>query len=522
MNHIYSSLIKLPESSRALPVLLSFAGLLMGALYVVRLNADLNYDGEIYIAAAMKFADGMFREGLSIYPMPAYPFLIALIHTMLPDWVLAGRLISLISMTLLVIPLYLLAKGLFSRRAAFWSCIVFILLPESLAHSNSVLRDPSFFLFFTLATYFAQEAMQSNQFKHMLFCSIFGVLSTFFRVEGLLLFPVFFCFLIGAAVVNTRESKRYIILAFSWGVMCVILVAASLVTVMISGVEILNRYVELIFYYQRFIDLNFLESYHRIADQLQQISDSSAHRGIGQHVAETAKTFLPLLYMLSILQLLSATMLVPNLIPLGLGLAQTDYNIRQLLVLALTAGILLLAYAFFIRTEIMLKRYILMPSILLCPWIGFGIDKILNIVQKMPSPWSGTACIVLVVFLFPVTEFDKYFLNKDDLATRAGAWISRSPEFSNLKVVYNDQIVKFYADTGKGRKSNTNSLLHLDPTDTDFSKLFQFTMANKVDAIVIRGRGAGKAFSGEFPGYREIMKFSGGQKFVKVFLSENT
>ena len=147
MNRICRELTQIPESSRALPLLLMFSASLMGALFIVRWNADLNFDGEIYIAAARKYAAGMYREGLAIYPMPLYPYLISLMHKIIPNWVLAGRLISYFSMTLTVIPLYLLSKDLFNRRAAFWGCIAFSLLPETLLHSNSVMRDPPFFLF---------------------------------------------------------------------------------------------------------------------------------------------------------------------------------------------------------------------------------------------------------------------------------------------------------------------------------------------------------------------------------------
>ena len=99
MNRIFRELTHIPESSRALPLLLMFSAILMGALFIVRWNADLNFDGQIYISAARKYAAGMYREGLAIYAMPLYPYLISLIHKLIPNWVLAGRLISYFSMT---------------------------------------------------------------------------------------------------------------------------------------------------------------------------------------------------------------------------------------------------------------------------------------------------------------------------------------------------------------------------------------------------------------------------------------
>jgi len=105
-----------------------FSAMLMGALFTVRWNADLNFDGEIYISAARKCAAGMYRESLAIYAMPLYPYLISLIHRVIPNWILAGRLISYFSMTLTVIQLYLLSKDLFNRQAPFWGCVAFLLV----------------------------------------------------------------------------------------------------------------------------------------------------------------------------------------------------------------------------------------------------------------------------------------------------------------------------------------------------------------------------------------------------------
>jgi hypothetical protein len=64
-------------------------------------------------------------------------------------------------------------------------------------------------------------------------------------------------------------------------------------------------------------------------------------------------------------------------------------------------------------------------------------------------------------------------------------------------------------------------LLHLDPTDTDFSKLFQFAKANKADGIVVQGRGDGKGLPSTLTNYKEIKEFTQREKFIKIFLLDN-
>jgi hypothetical protein len=301
----------------------------------------------------------------------------------------------------------------------------------------------------------------------------------------------------------------------------VLLIAGLYGGVRSVGAEGLNRYFDWIIYYHGFKDLSFLENYHRIAGQLHQISESSAYRGIGQHVAETARIFLPFIYFLSMFQMLLATILVYNLVPLTWGFFRADYNVRQLLVLTLTAVLLALSYGFFIRMEIVLKRYMLMPSILLCPWVGFGIDKILTLVQRIPRSSLASACVVLVVFLYPVTEFDKFFKNRDDLASRAGSWIAKNQELNQLRLVYNDQIVKFHADLEGKIPGGATSLLHLDPSDKDFSKLFNFAKVSRAGGIIVQYRGDREELHNIFEGYKQIKELTNENKFVKIFVMES-
>jgi hypothetical protein len=519
MSRIYSSLTQLPESPRTLPVLLSFATLLMGALFILRLKADLNYDGEIYIAAATKFAGGMFREGVSVYPMPVYPLLIALTHAMLPDWVLAGRLISLISMILLVIPMYLLTKDLFSRRAAFWSCGVFILLPETLVQSNSVLRDPLFCLLFMTATYFAHKALQSKEINDLLWLALFASLSTFFRLEGLIFFPICFCAFTGLAAFKADERKHYIRFTVTWVVIWLLLITSFFFSASALGLEKINRFNEWEFFYSGFKNLSLFENYHRITEQLIQIRDSSTQRDVGQHVAEVLRTLMPLIYVLGLLQMLSATILPLNFVILVWGITQADYNAKHLLVMALAAGLMLLAGAYFVRMEIILKRYLIMPGLLLIPWIGFGIDRFFfTIVQRLPlKRWAG-GCIVILVFALPATGFNHFFINKDDLASRTGIWIANHAEFNSSKIVFNDQIVKFHTDMEREKQGLGNTMLYLFPIDKDFSRLERYAKDNHVDMIVFQNRVDEHNAEGESAAYKKIKEFSYKNKIIKIYV----
>ncbi|MBI5578641.1 MAG: glycosyltransferase family 39 protein [Deltaproteobacteria bacterium] len=518
MNRICRELTQIPESSRALSLLLTFSAILMGALFIVRWNADLNFDGEIYIAAARKFGVGMYREGLAIYPMPLFPYLISLIHKIIPNWVLAGRLISYFSMTLTVIPLYLLGKDLFNRRAAFWGCIAFALLPETLLHSNSVMRDPPFFLFAMCAVYFSQKALQSKRLVQLVGSALFAWVSTLFRIEGLIIFPAYFCFLFVLAISKSDQRKDYIRLMATWGGLFACLIAAIYIGMESRG-EMINRFDDWALFFRGFRDLSFLENYHRVSAQLQQMQDASVNSIVGQHFAETAMQFMELIYLLGMLHMFSKVILAVNIIPLLWGLFRARYTGRHVFVLLLTCCFLVLTYGFLIWHDLVLARYLFMPAVLLCPWVGFGIDRILVLAQGCSHKEVIVACVLLLVFAAPALKFDKYFTHKDDLKSRAGSWIAKHEGLRNLKIIFSDPGVKFHAGMKMGFCCEENKRLHQDPSDRNFSKIAQEALKKETDVIVIYSRTDRRKDIADFAGYKEIKEFNDKNKFIKISVS---
>jgi 4-amino-4-deoxy-L-arabinose transferase-like glycosyltransferase len=520
VTRLLTSLSKLPDSPRALPVLVGFSALLMGTLFFVRINSDLNYDGEIYIAAAMKFAGGMYREGLAIYNMPAYPLLIALVQNVIPDWVSAGRTISLFAMVLTAIPLYRLANDLFDSRAAFWTCLVFILLPETLIHSNTVLRNPPFFLFFTWAAYFAQRTLRTKRTSHLLYAAVFAWISTLFRIEGLVLFPICFAVFFGLTAFSANERGSRLRLTTVWGCLLCLMIACVFVITYTPAVTWLNRYSDWIFYFNGYTGLSLLENHHRILDHLRYAQETSTLYGVGLHVAETVRIFLPLFYPLGVILTLSATILPINWIPLLWGIVRTDFAARHILLLSLTAGFLMLAIGFFIRTEVTMERYLIMPAILLSPWIGCGIESILKSVQRFSRYRLAAGLIVAAVFVVPGAQYGSIFKTTDDLSSEAADWLAARSNSRNFKVVFNDQIVKFHTDMNAPDSGKLQTVLLLDLTDKSFSKLAAFASEHRADLIVVLIRPERHNDFEGFSGYREIKEFSRKRKNIKIFIRE--
>jgi hypothetical protein len=519
MNRIARKLAQIPESRCGLPLVFMFSAILMGALYWVRLGADLNFDGEIYISAASKYAVGMYNEGLAIYPMPLYPYLISLMHRIIPDWVSAGRLISYFSMTLAVIPLYRLSTDLFNRQAAFWGCLAFTLLPETLLYSNSVLRESSFCLFFMWAVYFAQKAIQSKALIHLFGSALFGFFSTLFRIEGLIIFPVYFCILIALAVSKRNQFKDYCRMVATWGCLFLFLFVAIQIG-MQSGGTIINRYNDWTIYSHTLRDTSFLENYRHLYEQFQQMQEAAWNNGIGQHFVETARILMPLIYLLGMLQVFFSVILAVNIIPLLWGLKQAFYTERHVFVLISACCLSTLACGFFVQQNIILKRYLFMPAVLLCPWVGFGMDRILAFAQRRSHTQAIVVCVLLLFFTMPALEFDKYFKHRDNLKSIAGSWIARQEGLKSLKIAFNDQVVQFYTDMEIDIHGEKNTMLQIGTNDMNFSNFARFARENNVDLIVISSRADRRKNITDFLGYKEIKEFNDKKNFIKLFILE--
>ena len=193
---------------------------------------------------------------------------------------------------------------------------------------------------------------------------------------------------------------------------------------------------------------------------------------------------MPFLYLVGIIQSLSQTILGFNFILVIFGVALSKINRMKILVLSLSAVQLALAYVFFIQTEITLKRYLLMPSVLLIPWVGYGITCILKIVSKLAYTNIVVGCIVIVIIGIPVSKFNHFFIKYDDLAGQAGAWIEKQEVLKNAKIVFNDQIVMYYVNSK--RDGGTNFILQIVPKD--LSALLKCANDNNADVIVIQQR----------------------------------
>ncbi len=149
--------------SVAVFVLLAFAA----RLVALQFQSIVNEDGAHYLLLAEQLLSGNYREGFSTYWSPLYPLLAALASIVVGDLELGARMVSVMSGTLLVIPVYLLTRDFYGKNAARIGACFVIVYPFLIRYSVSVMTEAIYAFLFTsavLAGWIASSRLSRKSF----------------------------------------------------------------------------------------------------------------------------------------------------------------------------------------------------------------------------------------------------------------------------------------------------------------------------------------------------------------------
>jgi 4-amino-4-deoxy-L-arabinose transferase-like glycosyltransferase len=112
-------------------------------IYTFPIARVIAADGISYVNIARSIFRGEGFSGTVHYP-PVFPLLIGLMNVLVGDDELAGKLVSMVMGTALVVPVYLLAKTLFSRQTAVVAALLVALSPALAKLSSEVLTQSTY------------------------------------------------------------------------------------------------------------------------------------------------------------------------------------------------------------------------------------------------------------------------------------------------------------------------------------------------------------------------------------------
>ena len=197
------------ETPWRLPILIIGLGLVV-RLFCFHYTFIINPDGPLYIhqARAIYYGLGGAPWNSVLGYFSNYPFLIAGTYTIVGDWIIAAKVVSLLFGTMILLPLYLLSKRLFDEKIALLVTLVFALIPFFVDRSVDVVRGPVFWFFLVLGMHFFVGQIEKTKHLYLLLSSLSFVFAAWARIEGVLFIGTSYIFML-----MVRRERKFVKLA---------------------------------------------------------------------------------------------------------------------------------------------------------------------------------------------------------------------------------------------------------------------------------------------------------------------
>ena len=493
-------------------ILVLFVSLTLKIVELLYLDI-ISPDSARYIAAAHMFIKGDFWKGVALYRLPAYPLLLAFFYMLVGSWKGAGIITSLLPTLGTTVSIYLISARLFSHRAAFWSATAFALSPYLNRYGLYMIRDPMFWFLTSWALYFGIRFLEQPDERFLLGCLGTALLAAGFRVEGVIFLSVYLWFLVYAAVRGGKECHVYLSGAALW-FLFPLLVAAGLYYLFGSKWSHLTRIDNIVGMVRNTLSSKFLDHYLKIYNDIKNLQLThgySIHSIQGHSVLTITRHYMPLIYMIGILECFFRMLYPLYGIPLIAGL-KTKLDRRRALPLVTGLALIMVCYLFLIEKDYVAKRYLGLPVICLLPWVGEGMERI---IKGVKDSLSGRLVITLSIGLFfvlPIWKCASLNMRKiEPTLMEAGHWIASTPALANLPLEASDNRILIYAGhpeafPEKGLPPAIKQLVSLG-----------FAKSEKEKIVVINPPGE-ETFSKGLPeGYTILKSFRGNYYSVTVY-----
>lgn len=134
----------------------------LARFFMMQTQGVVTPDGVYYATLGKQLVAGLLKEGLSTYWPPLYPLLVGCSSLVFRDLEFAGRFVSLLAGSSLLVPAYLLFRRLHGRAVAFIGTFLIVIYPPLVFYSTMLLTEASYTLFFTVAILTALRALVSG------------------------------------------------------------------------------------------------------------------------------------------------------------------------------------------------------------------------------------------------------------------------------------------------------------------------------------------------------------------------
>jgi 4-amino-4-deoxy-L-arabinose transferase-like glycosyltransferase len=165
--------------------LLILAGISVRAWISVHIPVIPNDAADGYLLQARELLRGNWRGGIGTYFSPGFPFLVALLALFHLDIVTAGKLVSVLSGALLVLPVFGLAREVYEEKVAWVAATLCAFYPVLVEYSADALSEGAFTLLLLTAAWLATKYLYSTRYTVFTVCGVVYGAAYLVRGEGL-------------------------------------------------------------------------------------------------------------------------------------------------------------------------------------------------------------------------------------------------------------------------------------------------------------------------------------------------
>ena len=406
------------------------------------LHGDIiNRDGALYIAAAQCHFKGDFSAGLAYYQMPLYPLVLAAVYSVVGNWIIAGKLLSIVPLVGCLLPLYIITRRLFDDDAARWTVLLFAVLPVFNFAATSIMRDPLALLFVLTAIATLLVFYQEGRYRYLALVAVCSVVALLTRVEGVLLFGVI---VLAIAMYIVAHAESY----WSFGGIAIALVVIMATVFMaIYGKGNYARLDEIAQWWHQLKNGHMFSGYQRLMELLSQMQHQSPAANYHCNLLEVTRHYAPVIYAIGMAELLGKIIFPTSVLAFASKKIVTGDTVKvelkrgRWIVKLVWLLFFVLNIVFAMKMNFTTKRYLWIPAVLLLPWVGNGMAHWWNNRARRPL-----VCYLLlaVVVCTPLVKTVTALAKTEDLTIIAASqWLHDYDKQHKLNIVYNDR--RFYA-----------------------------------------------------------------------------
>ncbi|MEP6704345.1 MAG: glycosyltransferase family 39 protein, partial [Acidobacteriota bacterium] len=172
----------------------------------------INFDGTYYATLGRKLIAGDISGGISAYWSPLYPFLTGIASLFTSDLEFAGRLVSVLAGSLLIIPGYILIREFYGSAAAVLGTIVLVIHPSLLVSSVWVMTEATYIVIFTSMVVCGWRAVSAGEPKYYFATGLFLGLAYLTKPESIAFVGLFLVLAVGMKFLLPGIALRSVVM----------------------------------------------------------------------------------------------------------------------------------------------------------------------------------------------------------------------------------------------------------------------------------------------------------------------